>query len=105
MNLGSTSLSAISGNNNFKTNYSNNRRTNGNNIYRGPSNHSQNVNRNTYPPPDVNKSNMVCDYFKKRRLDTQKISAIDYMIFLQISSSPKEETQDQQQMFISPVKN
>ncbi|XP_015161797.1 uncharacterized protein [Solanum tuberosum] len=52
----STSLVAAFGSNNFKTNYSQNRHTN----------QFQNYNRNnTYPIPDVNKTNLFCDYCKK----------------------------------------
>ncbi|KAH0708971.1 hypothetical protein KY290_012498 [Solanum tuberosum] len=61
----STSLSASSGSGNFRTNYSHNKHTNGNNVYRGPSKHFQHVNRNTYRIPAINKTNWFCDYCKK----------------------------------------
>jgi len=62
----STSLGVVSGSNSFKTNYSQNKHTNGNNAYRGHTNHFQNYNsNNTYPISDVNKANLFCDYCKK----------------------------------------
>ena len=63
----STSLSALSGSNGFKMNFSRNKHTNGNNAYGGPTNQFQNSNRNnnTHPFPDINRANLFCNYCKK----------------------------------------
>ncbi|TMW97725.1 hypothetical protein EJD97_005079 [Solanum chilense] len=53
-------LDAISVKENFRKNYSQNKRTNN----RGPSNHSQQDNR-TYLFLDINKANLFCNYCKK----------------------------------------
>lgn len=101
MNLGSTSLSASSGSNNFKMNFSHNRHTN---AYKSSSSHSQNSNRRVLILLQM-LTRQTYSVMIAKRVGTQRTSAIDYMASLKTSSSLEGGIQDQQQMFIAIVKN